>query len=80
MRSTYVEGRESPLLDAVPHEFGPAAWAVWSGTSFAAPQVTGALARLHDRREPLGDTLRRLLGASRPIPDFGHALKILPGV
>jgi hypothetical protein len=28
LRSTYVEGRESPLLDAVPHEFGPDAWAV----------------------------------------------------
>ena len=80
LRSTYVEGRESPLLDPVPHEFGPDAWAVWSGTSFAAPQLTGALARLHDRGEPLGDTLRRLLRAGRPIPDFGYALKILPGI
>lgn len=80
LHSTYVEGRESPMVEQVPHEFGPDAWAVWSGTSFAAPQLTGALARLHDRGEPLGDTLRRLLRAGRPIPDFGHALKILPGV
>ena len=80
LRSTYVEGRESPLVDKVPHDFGPDAWAVWSGTSFAAPQFAGALARLHDRSEPLGDTLRRLLAAGRPIPDFGQALKILPGI
>jgi hypothetical protein len=80
LHSTYVEGRESPLVEQVPHDFGPDAWAVWNGTSFAAPQLTGALARLHDRGEPLGDTLRRLLRAGRPIPDFGHALKILPGI
>jgi subtilisin family serine protease len=80
VHSTYVKGRESPLADQAPHDFGPDAWAVWSGTSFAAPQLTGALARLHDRREPLGDTLRRLLAAGRPIPDFGYALKILPGI
>ena len=80
LQSTYVEGRESPLVDQVPHDFGPDAWAVWSGTSFAAPQLTGALARLHDASEPLGVTLRRLLGAGRPMPDFGQALKILPGI
>jgi hypothetical protein len=80
LQSTYVEGRQSPLVDQVPHDFGPDAWAVWSGTSFAAPQLTGALARLHDASEPLGDTLRRLLAAGRPIPDFGQSLKILPGI
>jgi subtilase family serine protease len=53
---------------------------VWSGTSFAAPQLAGALARLHDSSEPLRDTLRRLLAAGRPIPDFGQSLKILPGI
>ncbi len=80
LHSTYVEGRETNLADQVPHEFGPDAWAVWNGTSFAAPQLTGALARLHNAGEPLGVTLRRLLRAGRPIPDFGQALKILPGV
>jgi subtilisin family serine protease len=80
LQSTYVEGRESPLVDQAPHDFGPDAWAVWSGTSFAAPQLTGALARLHDASEPLGVKLRRLLGAGRPMPDFGQALKILPGI
>ncbi len=63
LHSTFVEGRESPLADQVPHDFGPDSWAIWSGTSFAAPQLTGALARLHDGSEPLGGTLRRLLAA-----------------
>jgi hypothetical protein len=80
VHSTYVKGRESPLVDQDPHDFGPDAWAVWSGTSFAAPQLAGALARLHDSSEPLRDTLRRLLAAGRPIPDFGQSLKILPGI
>jgi subtilisin family serine protease len=80
VHSTYVEGRESPLVDQDPHDFGLDAWAVWSGTSFAAPQLAGALARLHDSSEPLRDTLRRLLAAGRPIPGFGQSLKILPGI
>ncbi len=81
VRSTYVTGRESPLVDPEPHVFGKDAWAVWSGTSFAAPQITGALARLHEQYDmPLGEALRRLLAAGRPIPDFGRALTILPGI
>lgn len=51
--STFVAGREiaappgpsRPLYDPTPDTFnGPSAVAVWTGTSFAAPQVTGALA------------------------------------
>jgi hypothetical protein len=80
-RSTYVEGRESVLFDPDPRDFGPDAWAVWSGTSFAAPQITGALARLHQQHQyPLREALRRLLAAGRPVPDFGQAIKILPGI
>lgn len=79
--STYVEGRESPLLDPSPRDFGANAWAAWSGTSFAAAQVTGALARLHEKNVyPLDEALRRLLAAARPIPEFGRAVKILPGI
>lgn len=81
LRSTYVEGRESNLADPTPHSFGADAWGVWSGTSFAAPQITGALARLHEKYEfPLREALGRLLAAGRPIPEFGQALNILPGV
>jgi len=77
--STYVEGNESILIDPDPRQFGTDAWAVWSGTSFAAPQVVGALALLYDNRYPLREALRRLLAGGRAIPGFGQALKILPG-
>ena len=80
VRSTYVEGRESPLLDPDPRNFGPDAWGVWSGTSFTAPQITGALARLHEEYGyPLREALRLLLDAGQPVPGYGRALKILPG-
>jgi subtilase family protein len=78
--STYVEGRESPLLDRNPASFGPDPWGVWSGTSFTTPQIAGALARVAGGGIPLGEAVRRLLGAGRPVPGFGQALKILPGV
>jgi len=79
--STYVEGRESPQVDPKSRAFGPNAWAVWIGTSFAAPQITGALARLsQDEGISVRDALRKLLAAGRPIPDFGQALRILPGI
>ena len=69
------------LVDPEPHDFGADAWAAWSGTSFAAPQITGALARLHEQYQyPLREALRRLLAAGRPVPDFGQAIKILPGI
>jgi hypothetical protein len=81
VRSTYVEGQESPLLVPTPFDFGPDAWATWSGTSFAAPQITGALARLHEEYGyPLREALDRLLAAGQPVPGYGQALTILPGV
>jgi Subtilase family len=81
VRSTYVEGRESPLLDPDPRTFGPSAWGVWSGTSFTSPQITGALARLHEEYgySPR-EALDQLLAAGRPVPGYGQALKVLPGV
>ncbi|MEN3308192.1 MAG: hypothetical protein V7603_4394 [Micromonosporaceae bacterium] len=79
--STYVEGQESAAVDPAPDVFPRDAWAVWNGTSFAAPQVAGAVARM---AQDLGITpheaLVRLLRAGRPIPDFGQALRILPGL
>jgi subtilisin family serine protease len=46
--STFVPGVVPPEptdgMDDV--EFGPDAWATWSGTSFTAPQVSGAVAHL----------------------------------
>jgi hypothetical protein len=79
--STFVPGREDPQLDPAATVFGPDAFAVWLGTSFAAPQIAGALARLYQENGySLREALRRLLAAGRPLPGFGQALKILPGI
>jgi Subtilase family len=76
----YVEGQESWLVDWQPDTFPANSWALWSGTSFAAPQVVGAIARIcqEDGVAPR-EALRRLLRRGRVIPDFGRALEILPG-
>lgn len=79
--STYVQGKESPELDPHPDTWDERdPWAVWTGTSFAAPQVSGAVARVCGQtglspRVALG----RLLDSRPRIPDFGVALRILPG-
>ena len=80
--STYVPGQESPLITSTPYVFqGPDPWALWTGTSFAAPQIAGVLAQayqasgIHPRA-----ALSALLATGRPIPDFGQAVRILPGV
>ncbi|MEN3535875.1 S8/S53 family peptidase [Microbispora sp. ZYX-F-249] len=48
-------------------------YATWSGTSFAAALVTGALARLC-REAPPDRAVRRLLGGGRRIADLGVVL------
>jgi subtilisin family serine protease len=79
--STFVEGQESYEFTADPDTFGPDSFARWSGTSFAAPQVAGAVARAmqeHDlapRRAFAG-----LMASGRAVPDYGQALSILPGL
>jgi subtilase family serine protease len=80
--STYVSGRESPLIDPAETVFPPPdPFAVWSGTSFAAPQIAGAIARLY---QAPGATLRtaldQLLQLAVPIPGFGQAVQILRGI
>lgn len=78
--STYLEGKESPVFDPEPDEFGQDAWAVWTGTSFAAPQIAGAVAR---ETSQAGTTPRQaltsLLARGVAVPGFGRALHILPG-
>lgn len=78
--STYVEGTESHVIDDRPDTFPVDAWATWTGTSFAAPQIAGAVARLADERSITPrEALRELLRNGRSIPDFGLAVRILPG-
>jgi Subtilase family len=77
--STFVEGEEDP--DFGGHDsYPPDAWAVWTGTSFAAPQIAGAISRTC-REEGLSprEAARRLIRRGLPIPDYGRALYILPG-
>jgi subtilisin family serine protease len=79
--STYVKGVESPIIDPEPEQFGDNAWALWTGTSFAAPQVAGAVAKIAQEQ---GLTLRRALSelrsfpGQRDIPGYGRAIRILP--
>lgn len=78
--STYVAGAQSPDFAADPQTFTDDAWARWTGTSFAAPQVTGAIARaMTEHSLSATQAVRELLAAGRPIASFGKALQILPG-
>jgi len=80
VQSTYVEGQESFEIDPRPDSFPRDAWAVWTGTSFAAPQIAGAVARLcHEHQLAPRAALQELLRRGRAITDFGVAVEILPG-
>jgi subtilisin family serine protease len=84
--STFVDGTEEPLTKRPPTEFtGPDPVALWSGTSFSAPQVTGAvaveLAKMRRRRGgdlvTARDAFDRLTTGAVQVPDFGARL---PGI
>ncbi|GAA0805631.1 S8/S53 family peptidase [Spirilliplanes yamanashiensis] len=79
--STFVTGKESPVFDPQPEEFGPDAWALWSGTSFAAPQIAGALARICAEDDVDAQTaVAKLDRLGTPMKDYGSALVILEGL
>ncbi|SDG50919.1 S8 family peptidase [Pseudonocardia oroxyli] len=76
----YPVGTESAFIDPEPDTFGPNAWAVWSGTSFAAPQLAGLISRLTPQcggspHAALAEITRHAVR----LPDYGRALQILPG-
>jgi subtilisin family serine protease len=81
VRSTYVPGKESPGVDYDFEEFPKDPWALWSGTSFAAPQVTGAIAKIaiDDGVTPT-EAKRRLLAGAKEIPLYGKQVEILPRI
>jgi hypothetical protein len=81
VRSTFVPGKESPSVDYDFEEFPQDAWALWSGTSFAAPQVTGAIAKIaiDDGVTPT-EAKRRLLAGAKEIPLYGKQVEILPRI
>jgi subtilase family protein len=78
-RSTFVPGQEATPDGQHLNQFGQDSWAVWSGTSFSAPQIAGALARLHNG-QPLSQALDQLLATGQPVPDFGQALRVLQSI
>jgi thermitase len=77
--STFVEGEELHA-DGTSQEFGPNAWAIWSGTSFSAAQITGAVAQLCQLGDlDPADALALLLVGQPTLADYGYLLQILPG-
>jgi subtilisin family serine protease len=81
VRSTYVPGTESPSVDSDFEKFPKNAWALWSGTSFAAPQVAGAIAKIAIEEDVLPtEAKRRLLADAREIPLYGKQVEILPRI
>ena len=79
--STFVAGDQSPDFTSDPETFPEDAFARWSGTSFAAPQVAGAIARLmHEHGIGPRAAYVQLLATGEPVPDFGQTFTILPGL
>jgi thermitase len=78
--STYVIGTESRNHDSEPEVFGPAAWATWTGTSFAAPQIVGAVVQLMQDDAGLTprQALDQLLKGGTAITGYGTAIGVLP--
>lgn len=80
--STYVVGEESPTSDRDdPDTFGPSSWATWSGTSFAAPQVAGAVIRMvrDGRAATAREALDALLDVARKHSESGNGAPTLDG-
>src|SRR5215470_15358970 len=77
--STYVEGTEDIVVEDPPDKFVINDFAIWTGTSFAAPQIVGAVASicLAENVKPT-EAVRSLTGGT-PIPGYGVPIKILPG-
>jgi thermitase len=79
--STFVEGDEQHD-DGTSQEFGPDAWAIWSGTSFSAPQISAAVARLCQLSpDPItpATALQQLLDGRTTLNGYGYLVQLLPG-
>jgi hypothetical protein len=79
--SAYVQGEETHDQNPAPDAFPFNAWGIWSGTSFTAPQITGAVARAYQEssESSVADACEILLATGFDVTDFGKALKILDG-
>jgi len=78
--STYVVGEEDPLFDPRPDRFGENSWAASIGTSFAAPQIVGGIARkMQENNQTPHAALAELLNGAPQDLEWGRMVKILPG-
>lgn len=80
--SLYVEGREDPEFSPVRQDVFPAdPFALHFGTSFAAPQVAGRVARVaQDEGIGLREALDRILADAPEKPGYGRVLQIQPTI
>jgi subtilisin family serine protease len=81
--STFVEGLTPPEDDlGVPDLTFPAdAWAAWTGTSFTAPQISGAVAALCAADGTLKPqaAFTKLLQGRQTLQGYGAKVHLLPG-
>jgi hypothetical protein len=82
--STFAEGKLPPEegLGVPDVLFGVDAWAVWTGTSFSAPQISGEIARRCQQTPGLlpRAALTALLQENKTKePGFGNVIKLLAG-
>jgi subtilisin family serine protease len=72
--STFVHGLESTARDPKPEDFrSTRPWAMWSGTSFAAPQIAGLIAVSSQGRTPR-EAAADLVRSGTHLADFGAAI------
>jgi hypothetical protein len=79
---TIISGVEpEPQPDQPDQVFGINPWALWSGTSFAAPQISGAVARLCGETPTLSPRagLAALLAGRPVLPGYGNTVRLLSG-
>jgi thermitase len=81
--STFVAGLLPPEgdLGVADIRFGKNAWATWSGTSFTAPQISGAVAYLCSQQPGLRpkDAFTQLLTGRPTLDKFGTVVHVLRG-
>jgi thermitase len=80
--STFVKGKLPPETDlGADISFGTDSWATWSGTSFTAPQISGAVARLCADNASLKprQAFDQLVAGRPALNHFGTVVHLLPG-